>query len=304
MGAEKKIDAVLFDLDGTLIFLEQSSFLSEYIKSISSFVANYGLDPKRFVDSVMYGTHFMLNNDGSLLNSDIFWEKFFESYGEREKSEEIIKISDEYYVTKFKELKDFTRYNANAKTAVELAHRNGRKVVLATNPVFPMTAQLERLSWAGLSQDDFDLVTSYENSSYCKPDPDYYFEICKKIGIDPHNALMVGNDEREDMKAATEAGLMGYLSTDCRIMAKDFYWTGQRGTFEQVLHVLEIIWSIWVTDLYKSKCVTIYFKASKNDAFFFFICFYNISATIHQQNSKNVLVKYDQWYGYFDKDIE
>ncbi len=241
MGAEKKIDAVLFDLDGTLIFLEQSSFLSEYFKSISSFVVNYGLDPKRFVDSVMYGTNFMLNNDGSLMNSDIFWNNFFESYGEREKSEEIIKISDEYYVTKFKELKAFTRYNANAKTAVDLAHNSGRKVVLATNPVFPMTAQLERLSWAGLSQDDFDLITSYENSSCCKPNPDYYIEICKKIGIDPQNAFMVGNDEREDMKAATEAGLMGYLSTDCRIMAKDFYWTGQRGTFEQVLHVLKII---------------------------------------------------------------
>ena len=52
---------------------------------------------------------------------------------------------------------------------------------------------------------------------------------------------MIGNDEREDMKGAFEAGLMGYLVTDCRIMAKDYYWRGQRGSFEQSLKILALI---------------------------------------------------------------
>ena len=82
---------------------------------------------------------------------------------------------------------------------------------------------------------------SFDNSKFCKPSPEYYIEICKKIGIDPQNCLMIGNDERDDMKAASDAGMSCFLVTDCRIMAKNFVWTGERGSFEQMLHILERI---------------------------------------------------------------
>lgn len=239
MAAERKIQAVLFDLDGTLIFHDQALFLSEYFKSISAYVGERGYDPKAFVDATMYATGVVLANDGLRSNKDVFWDKFFNYYGKHD--EKIIEISDNFYLNEFKKLRCFANENPLAKKAVELAHKDGKKVVLATNPVFPMAAQLERMSWSGLSADDFDLITAYENSSFCKPNPKYYIEICKKIGVNPTNAIMIGNDEREDMKAASEAGMMCYLATDCRIMAKDFYWKGQRGTFEQSLRILNII---------------------------------------------------------------
>ena len=239
MPSERKMEAVLFDLDGTLVFHDQAQFLSEYFKSISSDVASLGYDPKEFLGAMDYATRVMLVNDGARLNQDLFWIKFFEYTSKFDNK--IIEASDNFYIGKFKELRAFAQENSLAKKAVELAHEKGRKVVLATNPVFPMTAQLERLSWSGLSEKDFDLITSYENSHYCKPDPRYYFEICKKIDVNPQNAIMIGNDEREDMKGAFEAGLMGYLVTDCRIMAKDYYWKGQRGSFEQSLKILALI---------------------------------------------------------------
>lgn len=239
MIAERKMKAVFFDLDGTLVFHEQSKFSSEYFKSISSFVTKRGLDPKQFLDGVLYSTGIVIANDGIRTNKEVFWDNFFKYIGRYD--EKIMEISDEYYVTEFKNLKQYAACNEFAKEAVDLAHKDGKKVVLATNPVFPMTAQLERMSWVGLTADDFDLITSYENSNYCKPNPKYYLDICKKIGVPPANAVMIGNDEREDMKAATEAGLMCYLATDYRIMANDYYWKGQRGTFEQSLRMLKII---------------------------------------------------------------
>ena len=239
MPAERKMHAVLFDLDGTLILHEQNTFLNEYFKSIAAYVGSYGYDPKAFIDAMMYATGVMLANDGARTNKETFWNKFFNYYGKQD--ERIIEISDEFYVTEFKNLRNASNPNPNAKKAVELAHRDGKKVVLATNPVFPMAAQIERMSWSGLTVDDFDLITSYENSTFCKPNPKYYLEVCKKIGVPAHNAIMIGNDEREDMKAASEAGLMCYLATDCRIMAKDFLWTGQRGSFEQSFRILERI---------------------------------------------------------------
>ena len=239
MALERKINAVFFDLDGTLIFHEQTLFLSAYFKTISAYVASKGYDPKKFIDATMYATGVMLANDGNRSNKDVFWDKFFNFYGKYD--EKLIDISDEFYVGEFKTLRAASGENPHARKAIDLAHKDGKKVVLATNPVFPMSAQLERISWSGLSENDFDLITSYENSNFCKPNPMYYIDICKKINVNPNNVIMIGNDERDDMKAASEAGLMCYLSTDCRIMAKDFFWTGQRGTFEQSLRILKII---------------------------------------------------------------
>ena len=239
MPLERKIHAVLFDLDGTLILHDQTLFLSEYFKCISAYMLENGYDPKAFIDATMYATGIVLANDGQRTNKTVFWDKFFNYYGKYD--EKIIELSDKFYVTDFKKLRNFSNENPFAKKAVELARKDGKKVVLATNPVFPMTAQLERMSWSGLSESDFDLITSYENSSFCKPNPSYFIEVCQKINVNPQNAIIIGNDEREDMKCGSEAGLAGFLATDCRIMAKDFLWTGQRGTFEQALRLLNKI---------------------------------------------------------------
>ena len=237
MPLERKMQAVLFDLDGTLIFHEQSAFLSEYFKTIAAYMASKGYEANPFLAAMKYGTGVMLANDGCRSNKEIFWRNFFSYYGKYD--EKIIEFSDAFYLDEFKKLKASSRENTWAKSAIELARKNDKKVVLATNPVFPMSAQLERLSWSGLCESDFDYITSYENSNFCKPNPLYYIEVCQKIGIRPRNAVMIGNDERDDMKAASEAGLMCYLATDCRIMAKDYLWKGQRGTFEQSLRILK-----------------------------------------------------------------
>ncbi len=239
MALERKMDAVLFDLDGTLIFHEQTAFLSEYFKHISEYMAKRGYDARAFVDATYCATGIVLANNGQRTNKELFWDNFFKYFGRYD--EKIIEISDEFYVDEFKKLRKFSNANPNALKAVELAHMNGKKVVLATNPVFPMVAQLERLSWSGLTENDFDLITSYENSCFCKPNPKYFLDICQRIDVEPQNAIIIGNDEREDMKCGSEAGLMGYLATDCRIIAKDFLWTGQRGTFEQALRLLNKI---------------------------------------------------------------
>ena len=233
------IQAVLFDLDGTLLPMDQSVFLKEYLKRLAGFVAPHGIAPDKMIDATLGGTEAMIHNDGTRYNKEAFWNSFFELIGD--KREDLIPITDEFYYGGFKQVRDYVGTNPSAKNAVEAAHRSERKVVLATNPVFPMSAQLERISWIGLSESDFDLITSYDNSKFCKPSPEYYLEICDKIGVAPENCIMIGNDERDDMKAANEAGMHCFLVTDCRIMAKNFVWTGERGSFDQMVQLLERI---------------------------------------------------------------
>ena len=90
------------------------------------------------------------------------------------------------------------------------------RIVLATNPLFPSIATESRMRWAGLAPDDFELYTTYENSSFCKPNPKYYEEILGKLGVSAEECLMVGNDVTEDMIAET-LGMKVFLLTDCLI---------------------------------------------------------------------------------------
>ena len=94
-----------------------------------------------------------------------------------------------------------------------LRGENRRTVYLATNPLFPPVAVETRLRWIGLTPADFDGITTYDNSRYCKPNPAYYTEILERLGRPPETALMIGNNPSDDM-SALKAGLSGYLVTD------------------------------------------------------------------------------------------
>ena len=93
--------------------------------------------------------------------------------------------------------------------------KTGLKLVLASNPIFPMEVQCQRLGWAGLSHIPFHFITHIENMSFCKPRVEYYQQICQKIHEPPESCLMVGNDSINDMVAA-RAGLSTYLTTDVK----------------------------------------------------------------------------------------
>ena len=90
-----------------------------------------------------------------------------------------------------------------------------------TNPIFPAVATESRIRWAGLEPEEFALYTTYENTSYCKPNPAYYRDLIRRLSLDPQRCLMVGNDVSEDMEAASAAGMQVFLLTDCLINRKE-----------------------------------------------------------------------------------
>lgn len=92
----------------------------------------------------------------------------------------------------------------------------GYRIVLATNPYFPSIATENRIRWAGLTPEDFEYYTTYEHCTFCKPNPKYYWELLEKIGCQPEECLMIGNDVGDDMVAET-LGMRVFLLTDCLI---------------------------------------------------------------------------------------
>ena len=233
----KKYDAILFDLDGTLLPMDMNVFMKEYFKNLCANLSYLGLDAKTLTDCVWAGTAAMVKNDGKRKNGEVFW-KTFQSLVKTDLSE-AKNTCDEFYTKDFNKVRAATGENPLAKTAVEAARKASPKVVLATNPFFPRVGQLTRISWIGLSEKDFDIITSYESDSYCKPNPMYYKSICERLGVEAENCLMIGNDVREDMKAASEAGFSAYLVTDCLIPCGDYLWNGPSGNFNQLLECLK-----------------------------------------------------------------
>lgn len=206
------ITTVLFDMDGTLLPMETKAFEKLYFKTLAMKIAPLGYEPDKLIDGVWAGTVAMIRNDGSVTNDVAFWKVFSGIFGDRVYND--IPCFDEYYRTDFVAAKAACGYNAKAVEIVNRLKSSGKKLVLATNPLFPLVAQEARMGWAGLNVDDFEYVSHYENSHYCKPNLNYYEEIVSKLGLNPAECLMVGNDVNEDMIAA-KLGMKVFLLTDC-----------------------------------------------------------------------------------------
>ena len=212
------IKAILFDLDGTLLPMDQDKFVKSYFGLLAERMAPYGYDPKQLVECVWKGTGAMVQNDGSKTNEERFWEVFRAMYGE-ERLTEHKPIIDGFYLSEFNQARSSCGFAPMARAILNRVRDAGWMPVLATNPIFPARATENRIRWAGLAPEEFELCTTYENSSFCKPNPEYYLEILNKLGLQPEECAMVGNDVEEDMIAAT-LGMKVFLLTDCLISRK------------------------------------------------------------------------------------
>lgn len=211
------IKNILFDLDGTLLPMDQDKFANGYFSRLVKKLAPLGYDPKKTVDGIWTGTAAMIKNNGERTNEEAFWLAFEEFFGKEVLNDK--PIFDDYYRNEFNEVSSDCGFNPAAADTVKQLKEKGFKLILATNPIFPAVATENRIKWAGLDKDDFELYTTYENSHYCKPNPAYYSEILEKLSLDPSECLMVGNDAEED-GAAQKLGIQVFLLTDCLINKK------------------------------------------------------------------------------------
>ena len=236
-----KLTTILFDLDGTLLPMpDQELFLKAYMKSLAAKVAPHGYEPKALIDTVLRGVGAMIKNNGAATNETAFWDMFCGVFGIEARKD--MPVFDEYYRNEFQQVSKTCGCDARAAKLIARLKEKGYRLVLATNPLFPAVATHSRIRWAGLNAEDFALVTTYENSTYCKPNLEYYGEIAKKLGLDPAQCLMVGNDVGEDM-AAGRLGMKTFLLTDCLINRAgeniERYPHGSFGELERYIDSLE-----------------------------------------------------------------
>lgn len=109
---------------------------------------------------------------------------------------------NEFYLNHMNRLRPLMKPNALAIAAVRMARARGFRVALWTNPIWPRIGVRQRLSWADLKIEDFDVITDAENSHFVKPSEEYYREALKALNTDASDCLFFGDSETKDLPAA------------------------------------------------------------------------------------------------------
>lgn len=191
------LDTILFDLDGTLLPINTEEFTKRYFGALSIKLRDY-FTADEIGKAIWSSTNAMIQNlDANKTNQDVFFEVFSKQV--KPDIETLLPIFDDFYENEFIELQKGIDAEEAMIKSVKILKEKGYDLIIATNPLFPRVAVEERIKWAGLDQDDFSFITSYEIMHYCKPQIEFYEEVLEKTNKKPSQSVMVGNDVKEDM---------------------------------------------------------------------------------------------------------
>ena len=173
-------DAVLFDLDGTLV---NSMGMWKRVDVI--YLGGFGLDVPEDLQKALEGL--------SYNQTAVYFKKRF---GIRQSTDEIKQIWHELAKDQYRTsvpLKD------GARELLAFLHERGIKTAIASSNSHDLIVEAVRAH--GL-EDAFDLFLACDEVTANKPDPSVYLTAAKKLGADPARCLVF-----EDIPVGIEAGL-------------------------------------------------------------------------------------------------
>ena len=89
------ISTILFDLDGTLLPMDQDEFVRAYFKLLAQKLAGHSYDPQALLGNIWKGVEAMVKNTGEVNNEEAFWRTFDAIYGKGVRKD--IPLFEEYY---------------------------------------------------------------------------------------------------------------------------------------------------------------------------------------------------------------
>jgi FMN phosphatase YigB (HAD superfamily) len=198
---------LLLDLDDTLLNTNMDAFIPAYYRALSVALADQ-VAPEVMLPALVSGTKAMMaSTDPALTLREVFDARFFPALNiDRQVLREHI---DHFYDEVFPKLGSLTSPIPEALCLVEWAFEQGHRVVIATNPLFPLKAVQHRLRWAGLPPEKypFALVSSYETFHFTKETVAYYPEMLAQLGWPEDPVVMVGDDIDREVIPTRAAGV-------------------------------------------------------------------------------------------------
>lgn len=208
------VQAVFFDLDGTLVDVDMQAFVPAYLHRLTRRLDAFA-PPRRIAKILREIVVEMLTTDAGRQTMEQRLLKGLESRcGIR--PQDYTEALEQFLQEDLAELEPLVTGHPVARELVEACLARGWVPVLATNPIFPREVVEARLAWGGLADLPFALVTAYETARYCKPQPGYFRALMEELDLPPGACLMVGNDTEQDLSAG-DLGVQTCLLTPWRI---------------------------------------------------------------------------------------
>lgn len=202
---------LLLDLDDTLLQNDMETFIPAYLRALSRHLAEK-VSPDHLVKQLMRATQIMVANDRpDRTLKEVFDQAFYPAIGLEEN--QVHHEIEDFYQNHFTQLQGLTRPMPGAEELVNEALERNYDLILATNPLFPLLANLHRLKWAGLGDAIplFGIIASYETFHFAKPNPAFFTELLARNGWREQGVLMVGNDPEMDILPARKIGIQTFL---------------------------------------------------------------------------------------------
>jgi len=212
---------LLLDLDNTLLKNDSEAFLPHYLRAFAGQVRQQ-IDPDQFVQSLHAGTQAMVKNHRpDLTLREVFEAVFYPRLGIEPNLFQ--PLADQFYDQVFPTLRRLTEPSPDAVRFVEACLTRGYQMAIATNPLFPRTAILQRLDWANLPIESypFEVVSSYETFHFAKPEPAYFAELLARLGWPAGPAMVIGDDLKRDVAAGRRLGLPAFWIAQSGVAVPD-----------------------------------------------------------------------------------
>lgn len=201
------IKAVLLDLDNTLLDNPDRRFSAAFQRAFSRHVeerVGYATADVGFRSAIQK----LGSRRDSITTIDEAATSILAAALDKSRAE-IGRLLTSFYESSYKQLQSFAETVPDARELVETLFDQSLSVAIATNPIYRESAIVQRLEWAGLGAfiESFAFVTCSEKMHFAKPDPAFYAELIARIGIEPDEALMVGDNPTNDISPAETVGL-------------------------------------------------------------------------------------------------
>jgi len=179
---------IFLDYDGTLVEERSEEFYKLYFKLLSK---KSKLPFEKIYNLVMESVNETLENDDE--NITLF-EKFLEIISHKSSigKNYWLEFFIDFYQNEFNEIKKVTIPKDNI---IKKIKKTDHQLIFASNPLFPKIAVEKRISFAGLSPNNFIYISHMENSHFAKPNPKFFKEILNSLNLDPKNCVMIGDSD-------------------------------------------------------------------------------------------------------------
>ncbi len=202
-----ELSTLLFDLDGTLVDMRPIELELSFFPYLMARFRHH-IPIWRFRAAFWEAARLMQAHRSERTNYDVFLDALA-AYAPAGRPA-VERAAGLAMTRDFARMRRFFRPVPGARETLLGAASLGYRLVVATNPVWPLAGVRHRIAFGGLADVPFEFVASSETMTRTKPDPAYYAEILARIGARPDECLMIGNDPKKDLPAR-DVGIRTFL---------------------------------------------------------------------------------------------